>query len=74
MKSTTFTFRTQSPRIGAGFDHAEKSRTLLQTLRLWRQRANGRRRLGELTRCELEDIGIDRVDADIEARKPFWKA
>jgi uncharacterized protein YjiS (DUF1127 family) len=45
-----------------------------ETLTLWRDRARQRRHLARLDERLLRDIGIDRVDALRESRKPFWKA
>ena len=45
-----------------------------EQLRLWRQRADSRRRLLSMTDRELTDIGIDRLDAKQEAAKRFWEA
>jgi uncharacterized protein YjiS (DUF1127 family) len=42
-------------------------------LGLWYERARQRRQLSELPPHLLRDIGIDRVDALREARKPFWR-
>lgn len=47
---------------------------LRETLILWCDRARQRRRLERLDDRLLRDIGIDRVDALKEARKPFWEA
>jgi uncharacterized protein YjiS (DUF1127 family) len=49
-------------------------------IRVWRERAQGRRELARLcadhlrTECDLRDIGISHADAWSEARKPFWQA
>nr|WP_163501473.1 DUF1127 domain-containing protein [Halomonas socia] len=47
--------------------------TLFATWRRQAQRHRSRRRLQELDRHLLDDIGIDRRTALHEARKPFWK-
>jgi uncharacterized protein YjiS (DUF1127 family) len=75
MKTMTFAFEIIPPQdsANADIDRNNKTRILLQSLRLWRQRANSRRALSQLSACQLDDIGIDRVSADIEARKPFWR-
>lgn len=49
-------------------------RQLLDTLRLWRQRARGRQHLREFDDHVLRDIGITRLQAEAEATKPFWRA
>lgn len=47
---------------------------LLATLRVWRRRAAGRRALAGMSPRLLADIGVSRVEARIEASKPFWRA
>jgi uncharacterized protein YjiS (DUF1127 family) len=55
-------------------------RLVCHQMRLWRERAQGRRELARLcadhfrTECNLRDIGISGADARSEARKPFWHA
>ncbi|RCX32350.1 DUF1127 domain-containing protein [Thioalbus denitrificans] len=39
----------------------------------WNQRARQRRQLARLDDYLLRDIGLSRVDAEQEARKPFWR-
>lgn len=43
------------------------------TLYTWQQRANERAALGNLDDRLLQDIGLDRASASMEATKPFWK-
>ena len=43
-------------------------------MRLWRQRADARRRLLSMTDRELADIGVTWEDAQQEAAKHFWEA
>lgn len=45
----------------------------LDRLGAWEQRADQRRRLGELDDRALADIGIGRAEAKAEAEKPFWR-
>lgn len=40
----------------------------------WQDRAQARRELARLDERTLHDIGINRMDAEFEARKPFWRA
>jgi len=47
---------------------------ILDRLLLWHDLAKQRRQLSELDDRLLSDIGIDRIDADQESRKPFWQA
>jgi len=42
-------------------------------LALWIERVRQREALASLSDHELRDIGITRIDAAREARKPFWK-
>jgi uncharacterized protein YjiS (DUF1127 family) len=42
-------------------------------LGLWRRHYLTRRHLRQLDRRGLADIGIDAIDQDREAGKPFWK-
>jgi uncharacterized protein YjiS (DUF1127 family) len=45
---------------------------VMKQCRLFSARARQRRQLRELTDSQLKDIGVSRVDALQEARKPFW--
>ena len=40
----------------------------------WQERAEERYALAELDDRLLRDIGLDRIAAAREARKPFWQA
>lgn len=44
------------------------------TLKIWRERADMRRELSELSFREIQDIGIDQAQIEQEIAKPFWKA
>ncbi|MDD9914923.1 MAG: DUF1127 domain-containing protein [Rhodospirillaceae bacterium] len=44
------------------------------TVQVWRERARQRQTLATLNDRMLADIGIDRVAANVEASKPFWRA
>ncbi len=46
---------------------------LFELLTEWQARERQRRQLRELDDRLLRDIGISRVDAGREARKPFWQ-
>jgi uncharacterized protein YjiS (DUF1127 family) len=54
-------------------------RLVRSQIRLWRERAQGRRELSRLcadhfrTEFDLRDMGISRADARSEAGKPFWR-
>lgn len=45
-----------------------------KTVNTWRSRARQRRRLSQFDSRLLDDIGVSRADARVEAAKPFWKA
>lgn len=47
---------------------------LLDLLLSWQERSGQRHALLHLSDRELRDVGITRVDAGNEARKPFWRA
>ena len=42
-------------------------------LAVWRERARKRRQLATMPERDLKDIGLTRLDAAKEVRKPFWK-
>ncbi|MEL6234111.1 MAG: DUF1127 domain-containing protein [Pseudomonadota bacterium] len=46
---------------------------LARRLALWSHRAGSRRALQGLTAHELNDIGLSREAALLEAAKPFWR-
>ncbi len=48
--------------------------SLTSLLLLWSARARQRRALELLDDRLLRDIGIARIEAELEARKPFWRA
>ncbi|KAA3628906.1 MAG: DUF1127 domain-containing protein [Proteobacteria bacterium] len=50
----------------------ERLFNLWRTLEIWQARARQRRDLLDLDDRLLRDIGINRADAEREARKPFW--
>ena len=47
-------------------------RGLSSLLRLWFERSRERYQLALLTERDLHDLGLTRIDAQREARKPFW--
>lgn len=47
---------------------------LIDVLVRWQERTTERRRLGQLVRHRLEDIGVSPDDACRESRKPFWRS
>jgi uncharacterized protein YjiS (DUF1127 family) len=40
----------------------------------WRRRTRSRRELMKVSDRYLNDIGVSRCDAEVEASKPFWVA
>lgn len=46
----------------------------LKTLYKWQKRIHMRSELGALDQRLLNDMGIDPLDADSEAAKPFWRS
>ena len=44
------------------------------TLEVWKNRADARRELAELSFREIQDIGLDQALIEQEIAKPFWKA
>jgi uncharacterized protein YjiS (DUF1127 family) len=40
---------------------------------VWRDRAKKRRQLAAMRERDLKDIGLTRLDAAREVRKPFWR-
>ena len=63
-----------SHRQGTPWRTASPWRLALDTVRLWQQRAQGRRQLRTFDDHLLRDIGITRLQAEAEAHKPFWRA
>jgi uncharacterized protein YjiS (DUF1127 family) len=47
-------------------------RGLSSLLKLWCERSRERHQLARLTDRDLRDLGLTRIDAQQEARKPFW--
>jgi len=47
---------------------------LVLMLLTWHYRARQRYQLAELDDAALKDLGLSRVDAAREYRKPFWQA
>jgi uncharacterized protein YjiS (DUF1127 family) len=69
--------RTFAP-VPAGHRSFERAasglRRVADTLALWQQRAQGRRQLRTFDDHLLRDIGVTRLQAELEADKPFWRA
>ena len=45
-----------------------------ETLQVWKERADARRELAELSFRDIQDIGLDSALVAQEVAKPFWKA
>ena len=46
---------------------------LVKTTQTWQRRRTDRSQLSGMDTRLLRDIGIDQMQAEREARKPFWK-
>ncbi len=73
--------QTARPMFGASAVRGAHSSTLervlhqfITTLFVWSERMEQRRALAAMDARQLEDLGIDREAALVEARKPFWSA
>lgn len=47
---------------------------LATTIRTWRRRSRSRAELAEMEQRHLNDLGLSRSHALVEASKPFWRA
>jgi len=47
---------------------------LVDTVLVWQERYQDRRRLEAMSDYLLRDMGINRYDAMLESAKPFWRA
>ena len=47
---------------------------IMDHLLIWQERAAERAHLASLDDHLLKDVGLTRAQADVEARKPFWRA
>ena len=79
MASTTYDSRVagvQSPAASRGFfgGIAHALGQAYRTLRIWQERREQRRHMLSLDDRLLRDIGLSRVQAQMEADKPFWRA
>ena len=69
--SSVSSSRSQRAVMGQPFESSSDVRSLLN---LWWERAVARRRLAEMENHMLMDIGLSKVEAAAEAKKPFWVA
>lgn len=47
--------------------------SLFDRIATWQERAQARRRLGQLDDWMLKDVGLSRADVAREMGKPFWR-
>ena len=75
MKSSDITFKTGVPVFSvAPLNRVGQNLAIAQhTFNAWRTRARTRYALKQLSNEALNDIGIDRIEAGLEAGKPFWR-
>lgn len=59
--------------FAAGLSFGRTVGNLVDLIALWRDRSRQRHALMKLDRRMLSDVGIGRVEAENEARKPFWR-
>ncbi len=59
---------------GLGHQLIEWWRSVMETVRLWQERAVARDHLARLDDRMLQDIGLSRADVMRETDKPFWRA
>jgi len=67
----TFSHTANAAHGSSSFAHVVEAASNM--LGLWRQRIVTRRELGRLDERMLQDIGFNRLDADQEMSKPFWR-
>ena len=67
--------KVETANVFAAGGHKRASASEFFTLvSTWYERSKSRRELAGLSDHMLKDIGVSRVDAWAESRKPFWKA
>lgn len=54
--------------------HSNGLESIGRGISVWRTRVRGRAELDGLNARELADIGLTRLDAQREVRKPFWRS
>lgn len=64
---------TRIPRRRYGTVVGDWVLAILDRLALWQERAAGRHQLAQMSDRDLKDMGISRAEANLEARKPFWR-
>lgn len=66
--------RIVSKTIWAGYKAGEAIADAVTTVLSWQHRISERNQLQLLDQRMLRDIGLTRVDIDVETCKPFWRA
>jgi uncharacterized protein YjiS (DUF1127 family) len=66
-------FRSAARSLPSLPSPAQALARLVDLLATWERRARERRTLAEMSNHMLKDLGISRVDAQLEADKPFWR-
>jgi uncharacterized protein YjiS (DUF1127 family) len=66
--------RIVSKTLWAGYKAGEALADVVTTVLSWQHRIRERNQLQLLDQRMLRDIGLTRVDIDVETRKPFWRA
>jgi uncharacterized protein YjiS (DUF1127 family) len=66
-------FRSAARSLPSHPSPAQARARLVDLLATWERRARERRTLAEMSNHMLKDLGISRVDAQLEADKPFWR-
>jgi uncharacterized protein YjiS (DUF1127 family) len=59
--------------VWAGYKAALMVGQAVMTVLTWQDRVRQRQQLELLDHRMLRDIGLTRVDIDLETRKPFWR-
>jgi uncharacterized protein YjiS (DUF1127 family) len=66
--------RVVSKTLWAGYKAGQAVLDAVTTVLAWQHRISERRQLQMLDQRMLRDIGLTRVDIDLETRKPFWRS
>jgi len=74
MKYNTFSSPINSLSRGVGHEIVAVLDRLFEAPFVWAERAAERRHLSELDDHLLNDIGLNRTEADLVSTKPFWRA
>jgi uncharacterized protein YjiS (DUF1127 family) len=66
--------RIVTKTVWAGYKAGVVVLDAVATVLAWQNRVRERRQLQMLDQRMLRDIGLTRVDIDLETRKPFWRS